>query len=537
MLALLVFTSGLFLYTVHIRKPWRGVLSEEHHQWVTGSALKFTHNWYAEDPVSLKFAMLELPKSVESPTIAERDTYMSYPPGLVVPIYVLSEVTGHPPTASLVMKYNLLNHFLIAFVLGMLAYLIARTLKVSRITSLIFAVIPVLLELLLPGPLYFHQNIYFSDTAVILPVCLLILVEVLEWHPRRPLSPRALQWARAGLLFVGTLIDWQFVFLAVGLYLFRLAAGRLGKDLKTMVQRSLGFGVPVAGALALFLMQVAALHSFNKLLERYFLRTGSECYTAGPGFSFGFTYWQQYFPSAFGDLATGVMWASLGLFVVGSGVLAVRAVRRRAVSSPMVYLFGLMGLLVAVPFLRIYTLRCHSLLHDFTTIFFSPAIALVPFVVIPLLLINLEAGRPDREHFRRPWIPLALAALALIYVLAVHPGYEALFPQPNRHYAAVGNFLQTHTGYRDVVFSPDYEIASKPPQGLAYSHKRVYHINGLEDIRRARVKGDYQIKVFVNDVSAPHAEYLDELRAMATNATQQDGMLLFDVDQKRLRNP
>jgi len=112
---LFIITTWFFLNTLETRKPWRTVLSDTHHQWLSGSTLKFVNNWFEEGPVSLKFGMIENPNSIEFPTLLSRGPYPSYPPGTIIPVYVLAKIMGRELTPSLLMKYNLINHFLIAF--------------------------------------------------------------------------------------------------------------------------------------------------------------------------------------------------------------------------------------------------------------------------------------------------------------------------------------------------------------------------------------------------------------------------------------
>jgi len=62
---LLGLTFVCFMYTVEIRSPWFGELSDDRHQWLSGSTLKFSKNWYGEGPLNLGFTMLDEPASIE----------------------------------------------------------------------------------------------------------------------------------------------------------------------------------------------------------------------------------------------------------------------------------------------------------------------------------------------------------------------------------------------------------------------------------------------------------------------------------------
>ncbi|HAY46128.1 MAG TPA: hypothetical protein DCY55_07560, partial [Gammaproteobacteria bacterium] len=111
-------TCGLFAHSVDQRAPWFGAIDTGLHEWLTGSTVKFAKNWYREGPVNLKFLMLEEPSSVEFPMLEDRGVYQSYAPGSVLPVYLIAKIIGRPPSAAMVMRYNLLNHFGIAFLLA-----------------------------------------------------------------------------------------------------------------------------------------------------------------------------------------------------------------------------------------------------------------------------------------------------------------------------------------------------------------------------------------------------------------------------------
>ena len=184
---LIVINVALFKYSVTIRKPWFGILASSphdptgHHQWLTGSTIVFTNNWLEEGPLKLKFGLFQNPKSIE--TESNRHPYGSYPPGTIIPIYLLAKLTGQDATPSLVMSYNLATHLLISITLSFTAFYILKKLKVDNTQALIASTFPALIQFLLPHPLYHHQNAYFSDQAIILPYVLFLLLEIIRFDP------------------------------------------------------------------------------------------------------------------------------------------------------------------------------------------------------------------------------------------------------------------------------------------------------------------------------------------------------------------
>lgn len=58
----------------------------------------------------------------------------------------------------------------------------------------------------------------------------------------------------------------------------------------------------------------------------------------------------------------------------------------------------------------------------------------------------------------------------------------ALFLQEELEFKDVASALRQKTDYNSVVFSPHMEIPKLPPQLLAFSMKRVYKVESLEEI-------------------------------------------------------
>ncbi|MBU2524949.1 hypothetical protein KKG71_07185, partial [Patescibacteria group bacterium] len=175
---LLIILCGTFAYSVKVRSPWFGKLSVGHHQWLTGSTLVFTKNWFRDGAFKSYFAMYENPKSIESP--AKRGIYASYPPGAIIPIYAISKIINKEPTPAMVMSYNLANQFFITLLLIATVFIFLRRLGLPLFYTFLFSLIPLATELFLPAPMYWHQNVFFSDQAVILPFIFFIFLEILR---------------------------------------------------------------------------------------------------------------------------------------------------------------------------------------------------------------------------------------------------------------------------------------------------------------------------------------------------------------------
>lgn len=546
-LALLAITMGLFSYSVQVRSPWRGVLSAGHHQWLSGSTVKFARNWYAEGAATLEFLMLELPRSVEFPTIESRQPYLSYPPGAVLQFYLASRVFGWEPLPWGLMVFNLANHLVIALVLSLTVLLFFRRIGASASGACGLATIPIVIELLLPGPLYWHQNVYFTDQAVILPFALVVLLEVLRDQVNTRPGRLLLDAAQAGIFFLGMLSDWLFAFVSLVVYVKRCIHSELGKNIRACVWASVRFWFPVMLALGLFVCQLVRYNGLGSLARMFLFRAGLD--PAGSEYAkrFSVVFWQQYIPSAYGEWATILLWGSLLLVAMAAMYAMIQRCRMLPIDPRVSRTASLMGMLSAPCFLHVYALQNHSMVHDFSTLKFSLPFATVPFVLAPALvtgffgrdltrLCAVHVGRTRPGDPSRP-VPMAvplLVLVAIIYTMREHPRFHEFFPQPNPEFATIGEFLSKETEYRDIVFSPTIEIKSLPPQQLAYTMKMVYRANSLSMIRQKLDmlgNADFAVAILMprdEEIAAPD---LRKLASAAYDIRGNGGYRLYKVSR------
>ena len=551
----LLFSAGLsiFSYTVEIREPWFGELSANHHQWLTGSTGIYATNWYEEGPLNLKFAMLDNPKSIEFQNISSRTPYTSYPPGTIIPIYLFSELTSHKPTVAMIMEYNLLNHFLIAFILGLTIFFFLRQLKIDMVNSFLFSLIPIILELLLPAPLYWFQNVFFSDQAIILPFVLYIFLEVLR-DGIYGKNLRILNIIQNLVLFYGFLTDWLFVFLALTVYIKRVVDGEIVlnrqlsyANLHSFLMSSLKYWLVPIIAVSLFLLQVFVLGETGNTVSRFLFRSGLsqigiENLYGGFNTLFGF------FITGYGAIGLFLLLVSIGICIYISFLLISKSYKKK--SHKVVKLkkiFYLIGLFIIPCVLQVFFFFNHTIWHDFSVLKFSVAISTVPLVLLPVMIFLLtenSMGEGFKSRFTsifnlfqrfqvnpRLFIIFLLAFSATLgYVTYEFPNYSKLFPEPNDNYEVIGSTIQNNTVYNDIVFSPDFEIPVNPPQQLFYSMKRVYQINSIEDIKN-KVNGlnNYNIVIIFVD---PPSSYWKKVLVNSTHVT--NGFNYYYVNPKNI---
>lgn len=527
-LLLFSITFVVFQYTVDIREPWFGDLSLKGHQWQTGSTIKFSANWYTEGPLKLRFAMLENPDSIEFPTLASRDIYTAYPPGSIIPIYILSRISGHKTNPALVMSYNLFNHFLIAFFLSMIIFFfLLKHIRLKPINAFTFAIIPIMIELLMPGPLYWHQNVFFADEAVILPFVLYIFLEVLRDSFRMEKKDnkkilRILNIIQNLILFYGFITDWLFVFIAFTVYIKRIIDGEINLSsensfsgkISLFIKENIKFWIVPIFASGLFLIQLLVLETLNNTISKVLVRSGIS--SDGSGY-------EEYFLAGlhnifkwnYGHSFDCVLIISLTIFLLAAIYIIYRQFMNQKLDekvwSNVKLTMYLMGMLFIPCMLQIFFFSQHSVMHYFSVLKFIVPLSTIPFVLLPILVYILFSNfipKTLKTNFKVFYkcdvniglfiIFLLMSGLVSATLVAEHPHYKDLFPPIYNNYIHLGKSIENNTGYNDVVFSPDFELSANPPQQLSYSMKRVYLIDStsmdrdIKNITR-NINGRYNV--------------------------------------------
>jgi hypothetical protein len=548
---LFAITFSIFLYTVKIRRPWFGNLSPGHHQWLTGSTLKFAKNWYREGPFGLKFGMFENPKSIEFPTLESRKPYASYPPGTVIPIYLISKIVGSEPRPTFIMWYNLLNHFLIAFFLGLIIFFLVLDVKLGYSYAFLLSLIPITIELLMPSPLYWHQNVFFSDQAVILPIVLFTFLEVIRNRVKNRKAAVSITLLQSLIAFYGILTDWLFLFIALAIYIKRICNGEMGRNFRNWLKNSFLYWISTILALLLFLLQLSMLK--YDIVGTFMFRSGlseeSKIYTS----NFFQTFWRGHIAQGYGTIAIIILWFCLFLSIILLTSALYNRFRKKPAEERLKKVISLIVIMTIPFFVQIYTFKNHSAVHSFSTLKLSLTLALVPFALSPLLIFILL-----EKYFER--IPLELDGINLlinekkettkimvdfrlllvmililftsIYVKIELPNFRALFPEPGNYSAEV--FLAQNTRHQDIVFSTDYEIPCNPPQQLSYSMKRVYKIDSLSDIfdMVSDVNSDYTIDIFFSDANETiNNQGIQELTKLANIVVYENNYHLYKIEK------
>ncbi|HNT88467.1 MAG TPA: hypothetical protein PKL84_11440 [Candidatus Hydrogenedentes bacterium] len=492
--AVCVYTAALFAFSVYLRADGFGRLPTGVSSWMTTGSTICAKNWHREGAWNLRFTLYREPASIENAGL--RTPYLSFPPGAILPIYILGKARGVEPTPTLTMVYNLCMQFLIACVLGLVCLFVLRRFKVA----VLLAAVPPTLYLFLRGSFYEHQMGYFSDQAVMLPFALLLLIETLHMTGIPPKTRAIMAVSEAAVVFWGMFTDWFFGFVLACAFASRLLRGELGASWKQRAQRTLLFWSPALAAVLLFMMQLAYHGGFGVPVERFVYGAGVE--QGGnpdtPGLnprqlewsrfllpSLNSRFWGEFLPMAFGPFAkAAILGCAAILIAAGLALLALR-VRGRAAPDTIKWpaALALITLAPCLIYYQVFQTHCSIFVHFFTTLKFAVSFALLPLILVGAVLAALS--RRSRDTRRRA------SAVAALLALFAAGGYLAWMGDPRQagifdplrpEYERIGRFVGRHTAYEDVLFSANLDIGLLAPHYLVYAMKPLHTVASLEEV-------------------------------------------------------
>jgi hypothetical protein len=477
----------LFLKTVHIRQPWNHGLIEENHQWLTGSSLKFINNWLAENPIALKFGMLENPLSVEFDSLYDREPYPSYPPGSLLPLYALAIILSIDEiTPGFIFMYNEFNQFFIAILMTMMMNFILRKNGYDYLNSFLLSTIAAIPVLFSPETLYYFHSVYFADQAVILPFVFFVILELVH-VTKNDNEHSGFDYLQMIVMFWGALIDWLFFFIIFVVWIVRLFRKEFGSKIPEMIKKSIVFWLPYTIANFLFFNQLNELGVLSLLKYKFEYRTGIAEAANEEIVNFFGTVWGQHFVNGYGSIALYLFWLCVVIYLVSIiKMIILKTTNRFSRLSFLLITYTLLPCLM-----QMYFFRNHTYIHRFSVLKLSVPLTmmliLAPVLLSDILKINLTKHITAKMNKHRifpeiSYHTLIIIPIFLMFFLKSNEDYLILFPPADGSMDEISSFIKFHTDYEDIVFSYDFEIPANPPVLLARSQKRVYKINSRQEI-------------------------------------------------------
>ncbi len=464
--------------------------------------------------------------SVEFENNNDRCVYLSYPPGSFIPLYLIARATGQEEVSIGFIKHFVqFEYYLSMLLLGILFYLCLKYINVKSRFLIIF--LPVLFSSLwafLPYNVYYMNNVYFADQAVILLSISFFLVEIALYTKQLKRGKFFLQMLSCVILFAGILTDYYFYCIA-----FVSVCLRIMNNFREHPEQSLIFKIRsntwplIVSALvasALFLIQLLLAPNGMKLLMITFLmRTSS-------GTEWGGT---RELAHHFGNGFT-VLFIPVLIFVTVF-CLVFPLIRRKFSGQKQVIINGL-SLIVLSSVLHTIVLREHSIIHPFSMLKYNLVFVSIIFVFFCWLYVQYQnAVLATTRKYLKASLTLTVCFI-ILFILGVQ-SYNQNFYRARMNAAdhSIARFIRVHTNYYDVVYSPDYEIPWNPPQDLAISKKRIYPVSALHEIPYSHLSDQAVINILLNGDSMKKSDW-NKLIGQKQFFTQEGNLYLFKIPKK-----
>lgn len=487
-----------FILTVYMRKDWFGRPLDVHHEWLTAHSVCVTNNWLKEGALHLRFMHVLNPSSIEFETLLDRKPYLSYPPGAFIPVYLIAKVINAKDLITLYQRYNIFNHFLISIILFLIMFLIIEFSENINRHAIFFSIIPSMIYLFTPPTLYWHQNVFFADQAVILLFVIFVYLEIKNF-----LSGQLNRWNKLLLftvVFLGALTDWLFIFVVFVAFLLRVLFSDKTTRFKQIVSHFRSLIIPAILSISLFLYQIIPLGYFTKVVGIYRYRGFHASGEDGTVTNF----FQQHFVkfgSGYGKilcLSTVLCFFALTIYYIFNKC---RSWHNKSVIVTVAYIY-LIWLITLPCLFQVYFFQQHSIVHDFSALKWALPLSVIPFSVFPIIFIQEIKEYRYRKIITHGlyilWIILFLSGV--IYKTAT--SYKAFFGKGSDYNKKIGEMVKRNVTYSDICFAFSFDIPVAPPQRLAYSGKRVYKIEIFSDAKNMLYKFNKKSakgKIFVHE--------------------------------------
>jgi hypothetical protein len=464
---LLLLIALLFYPSVKIRENTFGtvaitpLVSDPSYRSLTTLSTNMAHNWNRVSPWRSNFILQLNPATVESPI---ESPYTSYPPGFLLPAFVVSKLLMKRPTVGFMMALSLAYQLLLAFLMGLLALHLLGARGFGAWTALLPAVAAGALVIYLPSGLIFFQNVWWPDLVGTLPFALVIFLEITGRRGKLQLA----------VLALGLLTDWISYPLAAALLARRWWVGELG-DSRQKIAQSIGVLVSPPFAFAFYLWFVWSTSNLQQQVDKTLSRIGvgspaEETWLVRMGF-----FWQELQTKQFG-------WVGMALLSALAAFAFLRA--WRPLRSSLVDI----AFLVAAPIAAHWMiLSQHYGSHPYNGVRF-----VMPFALLaPLLAAGLASARLPKAL-----VAVLVPAAAAGYLVYTFPLFEGVWEQnisvkPEIYEQAT--YVRERAGlYRQVVFSPDLVIdptadmrlpSSVNQEAYALAQREVHEAKSVEEIR------------------------------------------------------
>ncbi len=440
---------------------------------LTFDTSNFIYNWLQEGIFNINGKLYKIPASIETPNCAQE--YSSYPPGFMIVPYILCLVTGDSASVSLIQSWNLVNHWMLSCILGLIIYFIY---KKSGFKSGWFAVVIASLAgittIFIPGLYYYMQFEYFADTAGLVPIAALILTEILIDENEGKLK-KVLYWIQVFFIFAAAFTDFIAYIVIFAIWMVRIFK-RQYKSIKEFIIGTLKYVWPMLLAIALFgLYLFWSVDGVSPFLSRYAQRSS---FPININWVKKIGYWML---SLMGLRLLILITVSSLCYALLTIIGLVFNIKNKAYKNLMGW-----GAISFLPMIVInFALSEHAYHHDFTMLKFSVPLIILSFAVSPILLymaINkLIKTDKARRIFKR--IVAALIIMCAVMICLISFLDRNLYYEPRLGYKfdfGPQKFVYEMAEYEDFVYvTPEQLDIAYPP---VYSRKMIHSLYNMDVI-------------------------------------------------------
>jgi hypothetical protein len=480
------FVGVVFLITLSWRLKLAFMLPGARTEVVTAQVYTWLVNWIYEGPASIHFMMPYLPLSIESPDLQYRsELYRSYPPGALVPVYLLSILGRGAPSISVLSTYDLICHaVLVAAIFGAVfvvtagvARAVTRSDAASFWSSALLASSSAIFMTIASGPAYFFARVYVWDVAVLPWFGLALLMDALYAVNRNSRKTASIALALQMIVFTaGLWTDWLMVIVIFVWIAMRIVEHLLLERSAISAWRAIGLAILtfVINLALIFAWRILAgleqagdlgvLGELQRTVYKFFYRAGltNEDAVSSQDFFLQLKFnLLSYFSISLRQLEI-LMAASL-LCVLLALALS-KLVRLRDAVWPLASLAPLAAL---PPVAYLCLLPQHAYYHDFTILKFAIPIAVLVLALAPAAVAAVVATVADL-HFQLPArgrevifsiVACGTAISGIYFSMTRYDTAQQHFPPIRGEIGALGTVIGRNVEYADVVFSPQFEIA------------------------------------------------------------------------------
>jgi len=507
-LVMLLLVSGG--YGIFYNKAFSGYEAQGTHIWLSASTVKFVNNWLKEGPLKLRFIMYEYPDSIEFNSISERGAYISYPPGAIIPPYILAKLLHKSEIQVGFIKQFLKIKFLLdTLLVCLIIYSVFRvTLRLSRRNmAIITSVVLSLSWMCLPINLYYLRNVYFSDQCIITVVLFFILLEIYDKYFSKKKFGKCLY---LGLKFIislyGVLTDWYFLFVLFISWLVKIVPLIKSRDnFKKIVFASFVYVLPVLLGIGLFFLQIIQVPNYNSIILNNMkarIYSGADWHGGNKLQAITKTFINNY--SFFGILLIVLLIASISS-------------KSKSFFEKYKELFGILAIIYLPPGFQVLVLQQHSAVHEFSLLKFALPVI---FTILVLFIFIFDLKKTSGANFlvrmvqiknegnlQKIKIPVPYLLIFTISVSSIL--FTGMLNRNKSYYywrmgGSVSyereNLIRSNYSFSDVYFSFTESINANPPQYLAVSKKIIYKIGFIPEIfgKFQNLKPDARILLMVN---------------------------------------